>query len=148
MGHHRKRRGHDEPRYYGYRGGEGRPPYDDAPRRRRLPPGLIVTGLIVWSLLAWGAFLLVDPVLGWFAGSVGPLADAGTGVARWFGLGQQAAALRDAANVDGLAGGLIGLVHIVAEPAIVILWALGSLALLAAPAILSRLGGRLRASWH
>tara|TARA_R110002072_G_scaffold198897_2_gene356506 strand:+ start:2244 stop:2672 length:429 start_codon:yes stop_codon:yes gene_type:complete len=138
MGHHRKQRGHDEQRNYGSRGGESRFAYDEAPRRKRLPLGLIVIGLITWSLLAWGAYLLVDPVLGWFAGSVGPLADAGTGVARWFGLGQQAAALRDVANVDGLAGGLIGLVHFVAKPAIVILWVLGSLALLAAPAILRR----------
>ena len=139
MGHHRNRqRGHDDQRNYGYRGGGGRAPYDDTPRRIRLPLGLIVIGLVVWSLLVWGAFLLVDPVLGWLAGSVGPLADAGTGVARWFGLGQQAAALRDGANVDGLAGGLIGLVYVVAKPAIVILWVLGSLALLAAPAILRR----------
>ncbi|HDZ74507.1 MAG TPA: hypothetical protein ENH55_17425 [Aurantimonas coralicida] len=105
-------------------------------------------GLIIWSLLAWGAYLLVDPVLGWFAGSVRPLADAGTGVARWFGLEQQAAASRDVANVDGLAGGLIGLVHVVAEPAILILWVLGSLALLAAPLVPSRLGGGRRTSLH
>lgn len=125
MGHHRKRRGHDEPWYSRSRGGEGWLAYDEAPRRKRLPLGLIVIGLIVWSLLAWGAYLLVDPVLGWFAGSVRPLADAGTGVARWFGL-----------------------VHVVVEPAILILWVLGSLALLAALLVLSRLGGGRRTSLH
>ncbi len=151
MGKHRYRsegRGPDRDDRPAYRGERDLPRRDGFPDRPRVPMGVILIGIALWSALAFGAFVLVDPVLAWFGGAVGPLADAGTGAARWFGLGQQAAALCDVANVDGLAGGLIGLVRTVAKPAIVILWALGSLALLAAPAILSRLRGGLRASRH
>jgi len=101
VGYHRNQHGRNMSRYSEPRGGEGRRTHDGTSGRIRLSPGLIVTALIVWSVPFWGAYLLVDPVLDWLAGSVGPLTDAGTGVARWLGLGQQAAVLSDMANVGG-----------------------------------------------
>ena len=97
-----------------------------------------MTALIVWSVLVWGAYLLVDPVLGWLAGSVGPLTDAGTGVARWFGLGQQAAVLRDMANVEGVIGWAVGPLHFVIKTGLLLVWIAGGFALIAVSAILRR----------
>jgi hypothetical protein len=105
VGYHRNQHGRNVSRYSEPRGGEGRRTHDGTSGRIRLSPGLIVTALIVWSVPFCGAYLLVDSVLDWLAGSVSPLTDAGTGVARWLGLGQQAAVLSDMANVgEGSAG--------------------------------------------
>ena len=135
MGHHRKKHGHATPRYAGPRGGEGRPDHDRVPRQSRIPLGLIAIGLVVWSGLGWGVYLLVDPVLAWLAGSVGPLTDAGTGIARWFGFGQQAAALRDVANVEVLIGQVAGPMHFIVKAGLILLWLV---ALVALPVILRR----------
>ncbi|MBO6690035.1 hypothetical protein [Hyphomonas sp. GM-8P] len=138
MGHHRKQHGHATPRYAGPRGGEGRPDHDRVPRQSRIPLGLIAIGLVVWSGLGWGVYLLVDPVLAWLAGSVGPLTDAGTGIARWFGFGQQAAALRDVANVEVLIGQVAGPMHFIVKAGLILLWLAGLVALVALPVILRR----------
>lgn len=81
----------------------------------------MLTRLIVWSVMACGAYLLVDPVLGRLADLVGPLADAGTGVVRWLGLRQHATVLRDVANIEGRAGELIGVSDTLQRPGVVIL---------------------------
>ena len=138
MGHHRNQHGRNLPRYSGPRGDERQRIHDGTSGSTRLSPGLIVTALIVWSVLVWGAYLLVDPVLGWLAGSVGPLTDAGTGVARWFGLGQQAAVLRDMANVEGVIGWAVGPLHFVIKTGLLLVWIAGGFALIAVSAILRR----------
>ena len=138
MGHHRKQRGHAAPRFAGRRGGEGRPDHDRVPRQSRIPLGLIVIGLVVWSGLGWGVYLLVDPLLAWAAGMAGPATDLGVGFARWFGLGNEVSALRDAANVDGLVGWAVGPVHLLAKGGLILVWLAGSATLIALPIILRR----------
>lgn len=149
MGRHGYRshgRGHDGGVRPAYRGERDLPRRDGYRGRHRVPTGLLLIGIALWSALAFGTFVLVDPVLAWFGGAVGPLADAGTGAARWFGLGREAAAVRDVTNVDGLAAWVISVLAIVLKPLIALIWFVGILALFAAPAILSRLRGLRR--WH
>ena len=118
--------------------------YDDrAPVRiPRIPGAVVLIGLAVWSLLALGVWALVDPLLAWAASMAGPATDLGVGLARWFGLGGEAAALRDAANVERLAGWAVGPLHFLAKAGLILVWLVGTAALLAAPAIL-----RARSRW-
>lgn len=115
-------------------------PYDDsAPvRRLRIPGAVLLGGVVIWSLLALGVWVLVDPLLAWAAGMAGPATDLGVGFARWFGLGNEASALRDVANVDGLVGWAVGPVHFLAKGGLVLVWLIGSAALIALPVFLRR----------
>jgi hypothetical protein len=113
------------------------------PERRALPvlnipTSVIVTGLLIWSALALGVWWLVDPLLSWISGAVGPLADTGTGLAKWFGLVEEAAALRDAANIEGLIGWAGGSIHFLAKVVVLLVWVAGLIALIAIPAVLRR----------
>ena len=112
---------------------------DDTPTRRlRIPGAVLLGGIVIWSLLALGVWALVDPLLAWAAGVVGPATDVGVGVANWFGLGKEVSALRDVANVDGLVGWAIGPVHFLAKGGLVLVWLVGSAALIALPIVLRR----------
>ena len=143
MGHHlfprtkhRRRRAQFDSgaRYDDYDG------YDDGTpgRRLRIPGAVLLGGIVIWSLLALGAWALIDPLLGWAAGVAGPATDVGVGVANWFGLGKEVSALRDVANVDGLVGWAIGPVHFLAKGGLVLVWLVGSAALIALPIVLRR----------
>lgn len=77
-------------RWYGRHQGQtdrGAPQMDDAyhdlaPRRsRKLPIAVVVVGFVLWSLLAWLGYSLVDPVLGWLAANAGLLVDSGKDLA-------------------------------------------------------------------
>lgn len=116
---------------------------DDTPTRRlRIPGAVLLGGIVIWSLLALGVWALVDPLLAWAAGVAGPATDVGVGVANWFGLGKEVSALRDVANVDGLVGWAIGPVHFLAKGGLVLVWLVGSAALIALPIVL-----RSRSRW-
>ena len=118
--------------------------YDDGTptRRLRIPGAVLLGGIVIWSLLALGVWALVDPLLAWAAGVAGPATDVGVGVANWFGLGKEVSALRDVANVDGLVGWAIGPVHFLAKGGLVLVWLVGSAALIALPIVL-----RSRSRW-
>jgi|TARA_R110000796_G_scaffold242340_1_gene364378 hypothetical protein len=112
---------------------------DSAPARRlRIPGTVLLGGIVIWSLLALGVWALVDPLLAWAAGMAGPATDLGVGFARWFGLGREATAVRDVANVDGLVGWAIGPVHFLAKGGLVLVWLVGSFTLIALPIVLRR----------
>ena len=112
---------------------------DSAPARRlRIPGTVLLGGSVIWSLLALGVWALVDPLLAWAAGMAGPATDLGVGFARWFGLGREATAVRDVANVDGLVGWAIGPVHFLAKGGLVLVWLVGSFTLIALPIVLRR----------
>ena len=112
---------------------------DDTPTRRlRIPGAVLLGGIVIWSLLALGIWALVDPLLAWAAGIAGPATDVGVGVANWFGLGKEVSALRDVANVDGLVGWAIGPVHFLAKGGLVLVWLVGSAALIVLPFVLRR----------
>jgi len=109
--------------------------YDDnAPARiPRIPGAVLIGGIVIWSLLALGVWALA-----WAAGMAGPATDLGVGFARWFGLGNEVSALRDAANVDGLVGWAVGPVHLLAKGGLILVWLAGSATLIALPIILRR----------
>ena len=122
---------------------EDGPPYGVPARRAaargpRIPGAVVLGGIALWSLLALGLWALVDPLLAWAAGMAGPATDLGVGVARWFGVGNEVSALRDAANVGGLVGWAVGPIHFLAKVALVLVWLAGAAALIALPMLLRR----------
>lgn len=124
---------------------EGRP----APRILRPMSWIVViTGLAIWSLIAWIAYALVDPLLGWVAGSAGALVEGGKDLATATGAGKDIGSVLDKLNTSGLSGQGIALFRVVIKPAIVVLWAIGAVALVAAPVILPRIGRLLGGRRH
>lgn len=131
-GHHGQRGHHGGHGGYGY---FGRPP--EYSERRAAPLGkpkpilwviaILAAGL--WSLAAWLAYGLVDPFFSWLS-ALGPFAS-------WSPSG----------GISGLLGQAIALLQTVAKPAILIVWAVGALGLLAAPMILPAIL-RLRGRFH
>ncbi|CCV08374.1 exported hypothetical protein [Mesorhizobium metallidurans STM 2683] len=109
---------------------------------------IAIAGLAVWSLIAWIGYVLVDPVLGWVAANAGLLVDSGKGLATATGVGKEASSIVDGLDVSGFMGQAIALLRAILKPAIVVLWAIGALALLAAPMLLPRIGRLLARRRH
>lgn len=91
---------------------------------------LVIVGIGFWSLLAWIAYGVVEPFFGWVAANAGPFA-SGLGVG----------------GIGGFFGQMSAWLQSIAKPAIVIVWAVGALALLAAPIFLPAMI-RLRGRFH
>jgi hypothetical protein len=114
--------------------------YDARPRLpRKLPTAVVLVGLVLWSLLAWVGYVLVDPILGWVASSAGLLVDGGKDIATATG-SKEVGTILDNLNVSGFMGQTIALLRVVLKPAVVAVWAIGAVVLLAAPLILSKIG--------
>lgn len=153
MGGHRRddrrpRGGHREDQFSGrWPGGA-----TDGDRARRIlrPISWIVVlaGLALWSLLAWVGYALVDPALGWVVANAGLLADSGKGLATATGTGKEVGSVVDNLNVSSFSGQAIALLRVVLKPAIIVLWAIGALALIAAPLLLPRIGRMLGGRRH
>lgn len=106
----------------------------------------VLVGLALWSLIVWIGYALVDPILGWVAANAGLVIDSGKGLAT--GAGKDAASVLQRINASEVLGQTIIFLSAVLKPAIVVLWAIGALALLAMPLILPRLGGLLGRRRH
>jgi len=104
--------------------------------RKPLLWGVILIVMVVWSFFAWFAYTVIDPVLAWLMAIVSGAVTNGQGVAEAFGGKPVGEAVR-ALDASGLIGQLLGLVLIVAKPAIVTLWVLGLAALAALPVFVS-----------
>lgn len=121
-------------------------PPSTAPRLGRPKPILWILVFVVvalWSLAAWAAYTMADPFYGWVAASTGLLGDGAKSAATVAGAGSIAANL----DVSGFLGQAIAFLQAVTKPVIWIVWAVGALALLAAPLIIPRIApllGRLR----
>lgn len=109
---------------------------------------IVVAGLIVWSLLAWIGYSLADPVLNWVATSGGLLLDGGKELAGGTAVGKEVSNVVGNFNVGGFWAQTIALLQMVLKPAILVIWAIGAFALIAAPFILSRIGGVLTRYRH
>lgn len=109
---------------------------------------IVIAGLAVWSLLAWIGYALVDPILGWVAASAGLLAGGAKGLATATGAGKEVGTVLDSLNVSGFLGQAIAWLGVVLKPAIVVVWAIGSLVLIAAPMMLGRIGRLLGGRRH
>lgn len=143
-GHRRYRRGHDGG--YGQAGFSsrwiGKPSRVEGapPRLKPIIRVALIVALVVWSLLAWIAYVLVDPALNWVAVTAGILVDTGKGIATATGVGEQVGSAAAGLNARGFWGQAITLLRLVLKPGIIIVWAIGALALVAAPVILPRIG--------
>lgn len=109
---------------------------------------VVLVGLVLWSLLALVGYALVDPVLGWIAAGAGLLVDGGKGLATAAGAGKEAGNIVDGLNASGLPGQVIALLRVILKPTIVVVWVIGALVFIAAPAILPRIGRLLAAFRH
>lgn len=109
---------------------------------------VVLVGLVLWSLLALIGYALVDPVLGWIAANAGLLVDSGKGLATAIGAGKEVGSVVANLNVSGFLGQAIALLRVVLKPAIIVLWAIGAIALIAAPVILPRIGWLLGGRRH
>lgn len=108
--------------------------YDAAPRvPRTLPLAVVLVGLVLWSLLAWVLYVVVDPVFSWIAANAGLLADSGKDLATTAGARKEVGNIVDGLNVNDVLGQVIAVPRIILKPAIVIVWAAGAIILLAAP---------------
>lgn len=107
-----------------------------------------IGAVLVWSLFAWVAYGLVDGLGGWLAVNSSALLQGGKDAIGTIGIGKEVV---DQVNVQGAGGLLQQLVAsavAVARPVIVFVWFLGSLAILALPFVLRRLGSSLRSGRH
>ncbi|MEP9369962.1 hypothetical protein [Xanthobacter sp. VNH20] len=119
-----------------------------APASRNLRAGIwliAALAMIVWSVLAWGAFLLVDPVFGWLSGQGGALAQAGKEIGGLLPGGKEIATVVGSVDAPGLIGSAAAAVKAVAKPVIVVIWVVGSFALLVAPKAIGTIIGRRNA---
>lgn len=119
--------------------GGGYPPGNPPPRPRPVVWAAALATVGVWSLLAWGAYGLVDGGLAWFGGNAAVLAERGRGLAGAVGAGREFGAAVEGLNTAGALGALRSIL----KPLIVVVWAAGAVALLAAPLLLARLAGRM-----
>ncbi len=128
----------------------GRPMAGDPARRLMRPISWIgvLAGLSVWSLLAWIGYAFVDPILSWFATNAGLLTASGKNLATVAGAGKGVGSVVDNLNVNGFSGQAIALLRVVLKPAIIVLWVIGALALIAAPLVLPRIGRMLGRRRH
>jgi hypothetical protein len=74
--------------------------------------------------------------------------DSGKDLATTAGAGKEIGNIVDGLNVSGLLGQAIAVLRVILKPMIVIVWAIGALALIAAPAILPKLGRLLATRRH
>ena len=138
MGGHKRFRGW----HHGRHGGHGRRAdygwVPDAAPSENLPLGrpkpilwvIMFVGLVIWSIFAWLAYGLVEPLLGWVSTTN---ASAGSG---FYG-----------ASIAGLIGQLFNLLGVVSKPAIIAIWAIGGIGLALAPLLLPKIL-RLRRRFH
>lgn len=144
MGHRRFRRGHHGG--YGQAGFSsrwiGNPSSVDGapPKLKTFVKVALIVALAVWSLLAWMAYVLVDPALDWVAATSGILVDNGKGIATATGVGEQIGNAAAGLSAAGFWGQALAFLRLVLKPGIIIVWAIGALALIAAPVILPRIG--------
>lgn len=123
--------------------------YDARPRLpRKLSMTVAFVVLVLWSLLAWAGYALVDPVLDWIAANVGLLVDGGKDLATATGVGNEAGSLIDSLGGSGFWEQANALLRAIVKPAIVVVWAIGALVIIAAPVILQKVGRLLGARRH
>ncbi|BBD37126.1 hypothetical protein Amn_20060 [Aminobacter sp. Y103A] len=115
--------------------------------RSRLPgfgstAALVV--LVVWTLLAWGGYSLVDGVLAWTSTNAGALVQTGRDAAAATGIGSEVVGVVGSAETSGLLGGFFALVGAVLKPLVVVVWLVGAVLIMAAPRLVSLLTRKFR----
>lgn len=114
------------------------------PAGSRLGRGLVIVLLVLWSALAWGAYELVDWAIAWLGANTNALIETGQGAAGATGVGKDVMDVVESGRNSGLYDQILSLVRFIAAPAIVIVWAIGALGILALGFFGRVLGGLLR----
>lgn len=107
-----------------------------------------IGAVLIWSLLAWAAYGLVDGLGGWLTANTGALLQGGKDVIGTVGIAKDVVDQVDMQGTTGLLQQFVSMAVTVARPAIIVIWFLGALAILAVPFLLRRLGGLLRSRRH
>ncbi|PZU85473.1 MAG: hypothetical protein DI528_11945 [Shinella sp.] len=112
--------------------------YDQIPpsplrRGRGFLYGFAILGMVAWSLVIWLAYIMVDPVLGWFAASLPNLMDIGKDAAVAAG-GKPAGDILQTLGAEGLFTQIVRLLQLVAKPLLIAIWLMGMAALALLPA--------------
>ncbi|WP_246765317.1 hypothetical protein [Aminobacter sp. SR38] len=128
-------------------GRDGRAHPGKAAPRSRLPgfgstAALVV--LVVWTLLAWGGYSLVDGVLAWTSSNAGALVQTGRDAAAATGIGSEVVGVVGSAETSGLLGGFFALLGAVLKPLVVVVWLVGAVLIMAAPRLVSLLTRKFR----
>jgi len=128
-------------------GRDGRGHQGKSEPRSRLPgfgstAALVV--LVVWTLLAWGGYSLVDGVLAWTSTNAGALVQTGRDAAAATGIGSEVVGVVGSAETSGLLGGFFALVGAVLKPLVVVVWLIGAVLIMAAPRLVSLLTRKFR----
>lgn len=115
--------------------------------RSRLPgfgstAALVV--LVMWTLLAWGGYSLVDGVLAWTSSNAGALVQSGRDAAAATGIGSEVVGVVGSVETSGLLGGFFTLVGAVLKPLVVVVWLVGAVLIMAAPRLVSLLTRKFR----
>lgn len=95
---------------------------------------------LAWTLLAIAAYGLVDGLGGWLSANSGALLQGGKDVAGVVGVGKELVDKVDVQGTTSLVQQVTGAALVIARPAIVALWFLGALAIIAVPFALRRFG--------
>ncbi|WP_432284316.1 hypothetical protein SLT36_21345 [Aminobacter sp. BA135] len=136
--------GHDGPAAFGR---DGRAAQAKTEPRSRLPgfgstAALVV--LVVWTLLAWGGYSLVDGVLAWTSSNAGALVQTGRDAAAATGIGSEVVGVVGSAETSGLLSGFFALLGAVLKPLVVVVWLVGAVLIMAAPRLVSLLTRKFR----
>lgn len=99
----------------------------------------ILIGLTLRSLLAWIGYVSADGILNWIAGNAGAVIENGKTIAG-AGVGKDAIILVEGLNLGDLAGSAIASLKLVLKPAIILIWAIAALVLVAIFLILAKAG--------
>jgi hypothetical protein len=97
-----------------------------------------LVGVALWTLLAWLSYASVDAVMNWLAANAGAVIEGGKDLAGAAGVGKEAGSFAERLNAGGFVAEVTKLLQVALRPAIVVVWALGVLGLLAAPLLVSR----------
>jgi hypothetical protein len=128
-------------------GRDGRENSGKAERPSRMPrfgTAATLVVLVLWTLLAWGGYSLVDVVLAWTSTNVGAIVQTGKDAAAATGIGTDVVGVVDSAQTSGILGGLVGIVGAVLRPLIVVVWLGGAVIIMAAPWLVSLLRRKFR----
>lgn len=128
-------------------GRDGRGLQGETEPRSRLPgfgstAALVV--LVVWTLLAWGGYSLIDGLLAWTSTNAGALVQTGKDAAAATGIGSEVAGVVGSAETSGLLSGFFALLSAVLKPLVVVVWLVGAVLIMAAPRLVSLLTRKFR----
>lgn len=139
--------GHGAGNVSGAFGRDGREHSGNAQPRSRMPgfgTAATLVILLVWTLLAWGGYSLVDGVLAWTSSNAGALVQTGKDAAAATGIGSEVVGVVGSAETSGLLGGFFALVGAVLKPLVVVVWMVGAVLIMAAPWLVSLIKRKFR----